>query len=859
MVWIGGVRRRAGATLLVALAVTLACGWYVATRLGIDTGTENMIAEDVPFRQNDQVFDRLFPQFSDLLVVVIDAPTPEDASAAAEALAEALGGPDQPFRDIYRPGSEPIFAEAGLLYLDLETLYGISDRIVAAQPLLSLLAERPDLTGLARVLEQATARPEMLMQGDSADALADLLVRMATVAEAQTEGRPLALSWQALVTGDSGQLAEARRFLILRPELERGALQPAARAIDRVQSAAREAGLTPERGIRVRLTGPVALDHQELQAVQLGGSAAGALSLALVALLLAFGLRSPRLVLATVATLLVGLVWTAAFAAVTVGSLNLISVAFAVLFIGLAVDFGIHACLRYREEVRAEATAAMSRAFGAAGRGIGLSAVCAAAGFFAFLPTDYLGLAELGLIAGAGMLIALVATFTVLPAMLAVLPLRRVGPPRAGGGRRLPRLAPRSTLATAAVLSLGAGFAAPGVVFDFDPINLKDPQFESVETFFELAGNPETTPYRIDVVVEGAAEAEVTARALRALPEVGGVRRLQDFVPRRQEDKLVALEDLAFVIQPLLLAEPTRGETQPQALATALGDLLALAERLGSGEGALGLSAARLALALETLEAAQRAPAAELDARLMRHFPAALQRLQTAVSPTRPIDLDDLPAEIRQRWQSGAVLRLEVRPATPIRDNAELRRFATAVLEVAPQATGAPVIITGAADAILRAFLTATGLAFAAVLLILGATLRRPSEIALIAATLVLAALWTAGAAALLGIPFNFANIIALPLLFGLGVASAIHFVLRLREEGSGEAVLRSSTSSGVLFSALTTIAAFGSLAVSGHLGMASMGQLLTLAITITLIATLVVLPAMIEVLRRPEKGRAQT
>jgi hopanoid biosynthesis associated RND transporter like protein HpnN len=861
--WVDTVSRHAVATLLCALALTLACAWYVGSTLGIDTGTENMIDEEVPFRQNDITFGRLFPQLSDQLVVVIDAPTPEDASAAAGSLAAVLSGPEQPFRDIYRPGSEEVFARAGLLYLDLEALYALSDRIVAAQPLLAQLAEQPDLAGLAAVLEQAASNPAMAAEGGSAEALADLLNRMAAVAEAQAEGRPLALSWQALVTGGLGQFAQARRFLLLRPDLEEGALQPAADAIRRLRGAAAELGLTEERGFRVRLTGPVALDHQELQAVQLGGSTAGILSLVLVALLLALGLRSGRLVFATIATLLVGLVWTAAFAALSVGRLNLISVAFAVLFIGLAVDFGIHACLRYREERRKGAGRPLVQAFSAVGGGIALSAICAAAGFFAFLPTDYLGLAELGLIAGAGMLIALLATFTVLPAILALLPLRRVAAPKADGrpegGGGPPRMAPRTTLAVALILSLGALFAAPAVVFDFDPINLKDPNFESVETFFELARDPQSTPYRIDVVVEGEAAAQEMSEALHALPEVGTVMRLRDYVPRGQADKLVALDDLAFVVQPLLMAEVSRGAPDPAALAGAFDRLRALSARLAEAEGPLGAAAGRLERALDRLAEAQEAPAVELDDRLMRHFPDALERLQLALSPTRPIALEDLPEQLRARWQSGEMLRLEVQPATAIRDNEELRRFASAVLSVAPQATGAPTIISGAADAILQAFVTATALAFGAVLVILAITLRRPLEILLITLTLMLAALWTAGAAALLGIPFNFANIIALPLLFGLGVASAIHFVLRLREEGSGAAVLRSSTSSGVLFSALTTIAAFGSLAVSGHLGMASMGQLLTLAITVTLVATLIVLPAMIEVLQRRRTGEART
>lgn len=822
-------------------------------------GTEGMIAEEVPFRQSSISFEALFPQFSDTLVVVIEAPTPEDAAHASDALAASLTAQSGLFRDIYQPGSEAIFAEAGLLYLGLDELYALSDRLVAAQPLLGLLADRPDLAGLSLVLQQAIGQPDLLAEQEAAAALAALLDSMTAVAEAQAEALPLALSWQSLLAGDSDLLASSRRFLILRPELTEGALQPAAAAIDGLRAEAVALGLTAENGIEVRLTGNVALNHEELKAVELGGSTAGVLSLLLVALLLVGGLRSGRLVFAIVVTLLLGLIWTAAFATVTVGSLNMISVAFAVLFIGLGVDFGIHACLRYREEKRAERSAPLSAAFESAGPGILLSAICAAVGFFAFLPTNYRGLAELGLIAGGGMIVALIATFTVLPALLAVLPLRRVGPPRHGGGRRLPRLPRAATLVAAVAATFGAAAAAPGGEFDFDPINLKDPAFESVGAFFELAEAIETTPYLIHVVSDDAAEAAALAERIAALSEVSSVRRLSDFVPNGQDDKLVVLDDLALLLQPLLLADPSREGRDPAALEASYARLSQMATAAAGLAAPVGPAATRLTAALEALSARQTSPAAELDERLMRHFPTALERLQTSLSVTEPIAQSALPPELLDRWQAAnGAERLEVRPTEPLRDNADLRRFANAVLAVAPQATGAPVIISGAADAILEAFILASSIAFVAVLAILTVVLRRPMEIALVSLTLLLAALWTAGAAALMGLSFNFANIIALPLLFGLGVASAVHFVLRLREEGDGEAVLRSSTSSAVLFSALTTMAAFGSLAISGHHGMASMGELLTLAITATLIATLVVLPAMIDLLsKRRRKTRS--
>ena len=201
--WLGRLQRRAWPLLLLASLFTAACLWYVAEGLGIDTGTNDMIASDVPFRQNDSRFDALFPQFSDTIVAIIEAPTQEDASQAAAALAMRLSSRPELFRDIYQPGGERVFAEAGLLYLDLEELYDLSDRLVAAQPLLGQLAARPDIGGLSQVLSQSMRQPQLLSEDEAAAALAGLLEGVAEVAEAQTDGQPLALSWQALIAGET--------------------------------------------------------------------------------------------------------------------------------------------------------------------------------------------------------------------------------------------------------------------------------------------------------------------------------------------------------------------------------------------------------------------------------------------------------------------------------------------------------------------------------------------------------------------------------------------------------------------------------------------------------------------------------
>lgn len=844
--WVDFVQRRAGIVVVAALALTGAAAVYTANNLAINTSTADIISAEVAFRRNDLAFGAAFPRLGGDLVVVVEGPSPEAAETAAERLEERLSRDGEHFHDVYRPGSEAYLRRNGLLFLDIDELDRLTDRLAAIEPLLASLAADPSLRGLADVLDLALAEADE----ERGQELADVLRNMAAVARATAAGQALDLSWQALLAGDAAT-GPARRFLLARPIQDHSGLNPAAAAIDALRAAARAVGIEAGNGLSARLTGNVALNQEELDSVEVGGKTAGILSLVLVTVLLVVGLRSGALVLATVATLMIGLVWTAGFATLAVGELNLISVAFAVLFVGLGVDFGIHMCLRYREELVGDATKAdaIRRTGGGVGGALGLSALAAAVGFYSFLPTDYRGLAELGLIAGTGMFLALLANLTVLPALLALLPRPSANPWRPISGVALQR-ASRPILAVAAVLAVLAAVVAPAARFDFNPLSLKDPSTESVATFLDLAGDPDTTPYVIKVLADDAAAAGSIVDRLAAIPEAGRVITLASFVPVDQDEKLAMIDDLAFFLGSAVsaidpLPPPTDDDRQDALARLRAGLILAI-----GAEGDLAAAAAELDAALAT--SVDAAAVAELERRWTTHLPRALDQLRTALEAS-DVSLDDIPAELRARWQadSGAV-RIDVQPAIPIADNTDLRRFADAVVAVVPTASGGPVIITEAGRVVLRAFLQATALAVVLISLLILGILRRFSDVILVLVPLIFAALMTVAASVLLGLAFNFANVIVLPLLLGLGVSSSIHLVMRRREAGVGVAVLSSSTPRAVLFSSLTTVAAFGSLAVSGHPGMTSMGQLLTVAILFVLLATLVVLPCLMSVISRP-------
>jgi hopanoid biosynthesis associated RND transporter like protein HpnN len=854
--WVDGIRRYARITILVALAATVAGVYGVATQLSINTDTEDMLSADLPFRQDSNAHSVAFPQLSDNIVVVIDAATPDLADDSATMLARRLREHPQVFGSLFDPRGEPFFRTNGLLYLDIEELSNLADRLAQAQPFLGTLWRDASLRGLAGML--GLAIDEVTKEkGATPFEIARVLNAIAEVAERQAAGRFGLLSWELLMGKVKDDADESRRLIVIQPALDYASLAPAEQAMKLLREIARDLALDSEHGVSVRLTGSAALAQEELASVSQGMGLAAALSLILVAVLLVVGLGSPRLAGATVATLLMGLTWTAAFALVAIGSLNLISVAFAVLFIGLSVDFGIHFGLRYREAIDAGAghKAALEQAASGVGGALTLSAVAAAIGFFSFLPTDYRGLAELGLIAGVGMFIALFANVTVLPALLTLMPLSpkpvRRAPMRLGGRTGSSRAIAWGALA----LGLAALALVPAARFDFDPLNLKDPSTESVGTLLDLMEQSRTSPYSITVLAPNLDAAVTLAGRLSKLDEVDDTATLIDYVPKNQDEKLAVIEDMALFLAPAFAAAPGKASIDPASRAAAVMTLQGDLDRLaGAAKGApLGDAAGRLSSALAALIGS--GALAELEARLMTLLPGRLRALSDSLD-AGPVTFDDLPDSLRRRHVAAdGRASVEVYPKENLHQHQALRRFVGAVRAVALHATGSPVVILEAGNTVVGAFRDAAVLAFVAIAVLLAVLLRRLRDVALVFSPLVLAALLTVAASVLFGLPFNFANVIVLPLLFGLGVANGIHLVLRRRDEGGVTEVMASSTPRAVVFSALTTIGSFASIALSSHPGTASMGMLLTIAITLTLACTLIVLPALMRLDEKKREG----
>jgi hopanoid biosynthesis associated RND transporter like protein HpnN len=852
--------RHAWLVLAIAVVAGSAFGWVAINRLSIDTDTDRLLSEKLIWRQREIAFDKEFPQNSDLIAVVVRAPTPEQAeSATAQLTAKLKMSPL--FTSVSRPDGGPFFDRNGLLLLPVADVQNLADSMIKAQPFIGSIAADPSLRGLGDTLSLAL---EGIKRGDADRAsLTTVLDGMGdAVSENLEPGKPLKLmSWQSMLTGRKPSITDLQRFIQVKPVLDFASLTPGKQATDFIRHSAAEMGLTPANGIDIKLTGDVPLNDEQFATVSQGLGVSMTVAVLLVAALLYGALRSVRMALAILFTLVIGLLATAAFAALAVHTLNLISVAFAILFVGIAVDFGIQFSVRYRAQRHLEpdfdkALLGTARLVGPA---LVLAAVAAGSGFFSFLPTAYRGVSELGIIAGVGMLIAVFFNLTLLPALMSLLRLRPE--PRPVGFRVLAGLDSfllrrrRAVLTVASVLAIGAIALLPRLNFDFNPLNLMDPHTEAVSVMMQLMKNPDTTPNTIDVLKPSLEEANKAADALSKLPEVLRAVTLSSYIPEDQPEKLAILNDANTLIGPTLDPAQIKPAPTPAQIRTALGKCSAALRKVAPA-GDANAPEARLANLFDKTAASSDAVVERIQTVLLSGLIDEFRQLRLTLSATT-VTMADLPPDLVRSWVApDGSARASIFPAGNANDNDVLRKFVTAVQAVVPDATGTPVSIQQSSKTIVDAFMTAGGLATVGITILLAITLRRVHDVVVALIPLLLAALFTLATTVVIGMPLNFANIIALPLLLGIGVAFDIYFVMNWRAGRPNP--LQSGTARAIVFSALTTASAFGSLVLSSHPGTSEMGRLLSIEVFYTLVCVLLIMPSLLGAPKqRPQPGAA--
>jgi hopanoid biosynthesis associated RND transporter like protein HpnN len=834
--------------IFITAVIAVVSGYYAATHFTINADTNNFLSAKLPWRVRLEELNKAFPQGQDQIIVVIDAATPELAETASTRLFEKLEPRHDLFQFIDRPDGGPYFQRNAFLFPPTQEVARTTEGLMRAQPFLATLAADPSLRGVIEAF--SFVNRGVRAKVGTYDDFDRPIVALADALDGVMAGKHDFFSWRQLFTGAKPDARELRRFISTKPVLDSAALQPGRAPSDFIRQSARDLGFTPENGVTVRLTGTVPLADEEFSTVEEGFGLNGTITGLVVIFIIWLALKSAKIVFAVALTVAVGLAITAAAGIWMVGALNLISVAFAVLFVGIGADFGIQFSVRYRAERYEEPDfhKALVRAAGKAGRPLLLAAAATTAGFYSFLPTDYRGVSQLGLIAGTGMIIAFLVSITLLPALLTLL-----RPPAERDSVGFNFLAPVDdflsghrrlvVIGTLAVALIGTPLLRH-LNFDFNPLNLRSHKVESVATLLDLDKDPSTDPNSISILTPSLDAADPIAARLQALPEVAQVVTLKSFVPQDQEQKLPLIEHAASILLPLFDPQRRRDPPTPQeeiaAMEKAATQFSTTAENM-TGKGAD--DARRLARLIDALANAPQEKRDAARALLVPGLEPMLSLMQSALQ-AKPTGLADIPDVLRSDWVSAdGKARISVAPRGDANNNATMTRFVDVVEHIAPDATGEPVAVQESGTTIVHAFIEAGIWALLSISILLYIVLRRVTDVLMTLVPLLLAGLLTLEITVLIDMPLNFANIIALPLMLGLGVAFKIYFVMAWR--GGTTNLLQSSLTRAVFFSAMTTATAFGSLWLSNHPGTSSMGKLLALSLVCTLAAAILFQPAL--------------
>jgi len=878
----GVVKRWAWWIIAISLVLAVVSVYYTYHHLTFRTNRSDLVASDQRLLQLGEQLSQDFGSRDDL-VVVVENGHPSQTKAFAEALAQELKKYPQDFPEIFYRLQPEAFKKWALLYLEPQQIQEIKGKLQEHQPLLTELAAQPNLTHFYQGVNREFTNSMLgelfvgfLKEDKANDKIPDLSLLVASLRGLQQgiEGRqayssPLAGFFiKGLEDLDNAGyfLTENDKYLMFLVTPRKDGFNQASTSTELLRDlVARVQAKFPD--LKAGVTGPMALEADEMGSAMGDIALATWLSLAGQMLLLILFLRSLRRPLLEGLVLVVSLCWTFAVATLVVGHLNLLSIVFAPLMLGMTIDFGVHWFCRLEEEQVFQGKTngnAMTCTMHRAAPAIIYAALAAAASFVPLTLTGFKGLAELGLILTIGVLLTLVATLTLLPSLVLVTERYNYHEPlRTCPGTPRPFLS-LSWRNPGLVVALGLIFTALGGVsllhvnFDLNPLHLQNQKTESVVWEMKLLKDSRYSTAFGAITTRSLEDLKAKSAALKKLPTVSHVESILSFFPEHPEAKREHLAGLAPIFEQVSFPPTLTQPSNPQELAAVLGGIhFKLARALESDPSLAQVKEARDLLAqiipsLKTAGPEASANLAVFEHKFFQDLKDKWDFFRDGVHSSLP-RLTDLPAEVRDRFISpqGTFL-LRVFSSEDIWDPVPLGRFVEDLQRIDPDVTGDPVLLYFFTSAFRNACLWAAGIGLLFITIMLWGVFRSLKLTLLALIPLFVGTGWTLNLMWLLGIPFNQANVLFLPLILGEGIEFGIIILVRWQMEESARVItLPASTAKGVLLAALTTTVGFGSLMVSGHQGTFSLGLLATVGSLSVLLASLSVLPAFLRLVEK--------
>ena len=862
-------------------ALFLVCVLYTIGYLKTDMNRDNLVGPNQKYHQNFLRLQKEFPQQGNDLVLVVESDNTEKNRQFIERIALKMGAETNLFCDVFYQHDLAMMGTKALFFVPEDDLAAIQTTLHDALPFIRQFTQTTNLVSFFEQINTAfrTAPRETNAQTESLVQALPVLTRILTQAGSclQMSGKPPSPGVTALFSG--GDVSDtyitfnrSRIFLLTthapNPALNGDAIERLRQLIQKTQSEV--------AGVNVGLTGEPVLDYDEMKQSEKDITIASIVSLILCALIFIYGYNETERPIKATICLVVGLAYTLAFATLTIGHLNILTITFVPMLIGLAIDFGVHLITRYEEELRHGKTeeAAMIKAMVFTGQGIFTGTLTTAGAFLAMAFTHFKGIQEMGIICGGGLLLCFVPMMTMLPVLL-LRGRQNVVDHRVSEDETRARIEniwlqrPVLVMAITVVLCTMALIEVRKVYFDYNLIKMQSPTLPSVVFEQKLIDSADKSLLCGAIVADSLDQAIALEEKIRQLPTVADVEppsdMLNNFIEQNQHKKLGLIRGIKQEVAALEFSQPDLKPVNIYELSRTLYSLYgysgAALDEVRNSDPDLVKQFVALRQAVEDLRKAMLtgdSAAIQEHGNKLGDFQQALfndirgtfESLQRQ-NDSAPLRVSDLPAALRNQFvgETGKFL-LQIFPKRDVWQRANQEKFVADLRKVDPNATGTPVQLYEYETLLKNSYVQAAWYSLAAIAVLVFFHFRSLGSVILSLLPVGIGTLWLAGLMGWFGIPFNLANIMTLPLVIGIGVTNGIHILNRFAEERTPN-ILARSTGKAVLVSGLTAIAGFGSLILAKHRGIHSLGCVMAIGIAMCMIAGLTFLPALLNLLGR--------
>jgi uncharacterized protein len=860
--------------VLFALLTASLSVWFTFEKLSFKNNRGDLVAKNFDYVESYEKYRQEFEDFDGMMVVVSDK-DPDQMKNFVDFFVAKLKSYSEDFSTVLYKIDTEYFRKKGLLYLEQDDLADLKIKIELNENFLRKINTSPELNNLMESInaEISTGMVNSILtgflgdeknKGESDDL--SLLIALEKQMLLYLQGKGSYISpWSSFLVKDKKSLREEGYlvsedggliFILMVPNESRREAKSIHDSISLVRKLIKEVR-SQFPGVEAGLTGEDVIAADEMAITQIDVKNASQIALFGVALLFIISYRGVVKPLLAVFSLVIALCWSIGWATLVVGHLNILTIVFTTILIGLGIDFGIHILERYKEERVSgnDVLYSLQKTIQGTGRGNFAGAVTTGMAFGGMVFTDFIGIVELGKISGGGIFFCMISMILVLPALISLE--EKIRKPKYSQERlkwgyswlEIFLKNYRLTIFISMILFIASLFSLRAVVFDYNLLNLQAHGTEAVKYEMKVIQEAGRSAWSVALLTDSLDETVKKHHELEKLSTVGNIESIVSLLPENQNQKIQYIKELRPILKNLKIEDEVSLVSQENLVKTMKKIRFKLQGKEDNGDVAEARKLAQL-----FLDESEEQPVEIAEKRLNQFSKVLFADYRDKIAELKvnvdvsPISVTEIPENLRKRYvsQNGMYL-ISAYPSVDVWDIDQREEFLRQLRQVDPSVTGNAIHMFESTRLMRDGYIQGGIYAMVAIFIYILISFGNIRATLIVLLPVVVGSVWTVGIMDLMSVSFNLANLVILPLIIGIGVVNGVHMVHRYREEAVKSVnILSRSTGKGVILSSLTTMIGFGSLMIADYQGIYSLGLVLTLGVGCCLMASITVLPSVL-------------